>query len=92
MMQGNRTNPVRAAEICDALGRRNIAAEIGVGATAVSNAAVEGRFPSRWYLAVKAMCARVDLDCPDEAFNFLPPREVEAGEETTAIGHFGDGA
>ena len=65
--------PVTAAVICDLLGRKVMAAELGVGLTAVSNASVEGRFPAKWYVAVRKMCEAAGIDCPESLFNFVLP-------------------
>lgn len=63
-------SPPTVAQICEALGRENIARRIGVGLTAVSNAATENRFPARWFLIVKELCDEAGLPCPPHLFNF----------------------
>jgi hypothetical protein len=57
-------------EICDTLGRAQLAAALGVKRSAVSNAASEGRFPAKWYLVVSAECRRHEIECPTGLFNF----------------------
>lgn len=59
-----------ARTICDTLGRANIADALGVGLTAVSNAAVSGKFPASWFPAVREMCDAAGVDCPEELFRF----------------------
>lgn len=61
-----------ASSICDKVGRANIAAAVRVGATAVSNAAVDNRFPARWFFAVKELCDQAGIDCPEHLFSFIP--------------------
>lgn len=62
---------VTVSEICDALGRREIAIRIGRGVTAVSNAASQGKFPAAWYVVLTEMCAEQGIDCPLTLFRFL---------------------
>lgn len=53
---GGHTAPYSdAAKLADALGRAEIAAAVGVGFTAVSNAVVRNRFPSSWFLILSEM-------------------------------------
>lgn len=68
---------ITASAICDALGRRNIAARLDRKVTAVSNAATEGVFPSSWYLAIREMCAEAGIDCPEHLFSFVLPAEKD---------------
>lgn len=56
--------------ICDALGRREIAAAVGVKPSAVSNAVFQGKFPAKWFIVVSEMCASAGIDCPAEIFAF----------------------
>ena len=63
--------PLSVADICDVLGRRNVALAVGVRATSVSNAVVEGRFPAKWYLVIAEMCRTADIPCPNELFSFV---------------------
>jgi DNA-binding Xre family transcriptional regulator len=75
---------ITALEICNSLGRRELAKRIGVTKTAVSNAAVDGKFPARWFVVVSAMCAEQGLECPQDAFSFVediaanPPSQKDA--------------
>ena len=55
-------------ELADALGRKNIADAVGVGATAVSNAVVRGSFPASWYLAMAGLAAKAGTECPPALF------------------------
>ncbi|MEI4485620.1 hypothetical protein V8J36_05415 [Frigidibacter sp. MR17.14] len=72
--------PLSAGDICDLLGRKEIASRVGRGPTAVSNAAVLGAFPASWYVIIRDMCAEQGVACPEEIFSFLPgepPRNIE---------------
>lgn len=76
------------SQICDAIGRQVLAKDLRVGLTAISNAAVQNKFPAKWFKVVKAHCDRLELQCPDGFFNFLiampdadpasPPNERDA--------------
>ena len=58
-----------AKSIAVALGRRRIAAAVGVVRTAVSNAIVRDKqFPASWYVAVSRLCAEDGIECPPELF------------------------
>ena len=65
-----------AGTIADALGRRRMAAALGVRTTAVSNAVVRGLFPASWFLAVDALARAEGIACPRELFNFVIPKEA----------------
>lgn len=80
------SNSITVAEICDQVGRRVVAKACGIGLTAVSNAVVTNVFPAKWYLVVKRLCERADIECPDTLFSFAPPPSQEdncAEGETT---------
>lgn len=66
----DQSNP--ASRIADRIGRKVIAEKLGVRPTAVSNAVVAGAFPPRWFLIIEAACAEFGVECPREAFSFLP--------------------
>ena len=66
-------NPQTVAAICDQIGRKLIAAELDVRASAVSNAVADNCFPSKWYLVVKRLCAARRIECPDNLFAFSRP-------------------
>ncbi len=68
------------SEVCDKLGRKRIADSLGVGVTTISNAAVSGVFPAKWYAVVKNLCRTEGIECPDELFNFIKPAGGDAGE------------
>lgn len=65
------------ADICDHLGRKEIAMKVGRRVTAVSNAVVEGVFPASWFTVIEAMCAAKGISCPRRLFNFLPVTETQ---------------
>ncbi|WP_323008964.1 hypothetical protein [Paracoccus sp. (in: a-proteobacteria)] len=75
----NKDHAPTATDICDRLGRTAIANAVGVGLTAVSNAAVDNRFPARWFFAVKSLCEKSGIDCPEELFSFIPVRKAPEG-------------
>ena len=62
--------PITASNICDVLGRRAIAARVGVGVTAVSNASVEGIFSAAWYDTIRLMCQEAGIECPRSLFKW----------------------
>lgn len=62
---------ISVSNICDSLGRREIAHRLGVKTTAVSNAVVAERFPARWFVVIKSMCDEADLPCPEHLFTFV---------------------
>lgn len=74
------THQTTAAEVCDRIGRRVIADRIGVGLTQVSNASVEGRFPAKWYIAMRELCASAGIDCPEGLFNFTGTAPTKTGD------------
>ena len=61
---------VSVSEICDALGRKHIEAELGVTKAAISNAVAEGVFPAAWYGVIFDMCATRGVECQRELFSF----------------------
>lgn len=65
-----------AAEVADFLGRVPIARAVGVGETAVSNAVSQGKFPARWYLAVRNLLNERGEECPDHLFRFERSRKA----------------
>lgn len=67
-----------AHDIVQLIGHRNLADMLGVVDTAVSNAVARGMFPAKWYRIVKSECVKIDVDCPDELFNFLEYSEDAA--------------
>jgi hypothetical protein len=69
---------VSTSEICDKLGRGNIAVSLGVKPQAVSNAVNSGKFPAKWYRVIKEQCAQADIECPDEVFSFVKNQQVDA--------------
>ncbi|WP_139206524.1 hypothetical protein [Paracoccus homiensis] len=67
------------ADICEAIGRPVIASAVGVGLTAVSNAAVENRFPARWFFIIRSLCKEQGLDCPESLFSFAGIAKTSEG-------------
>ena len=57
-----------ASQFADKVGRQRMADEVGVLATAVSNAVVRGRFPSSWFVVCKALAASEGIPCPPDLF------------------------
>lgn len=62
---------ITASEICDRIGRKKLAERLGVGRTAISNAAVDGRFPAKWFMVIKTLCDEEGVECPLLLFNFV---------------------
>ena len=54
--------------IADQLGRKELAARLDVGETAVSNAVVRGFFPATWHVLLEQMCRKAGLECPPSLF------------------------
>lgn len=61
------------SEICDAIGRAKLAALLNVKRSAVSNAAVSGQFPAKWFDVVDVEAERLGIDCPRSLFAFVRP-------------------
>ncbi len=74
------TPETTAADVCDALGRKEMAARLERTVAAVSNAASDGAFPAGWFLVISQMCAEKGIDCPARLFRFLPPQGDTPGE------------
>ena len=78
---------ITVAEICDRIGRKEIAGALNVRVTAVSNAVKDNCFPSKWYLIVRELAQAAATECPDRLFAFsrpgnpdTPPAEPAAAE------------
>jgi hypothetical protein len=67
-------------EIAETLGYGQIAAAVGVGLTAVSNAVSRDRFPATWFIVVSKLCRERGMDCPPEAFGMKPAPAHGAAE------------
>ena len=63
--------------LADAIGRKRMAASLGVGKQAVSNAVVRGSFPPSWFLVVRALAKGQGVDCPPQLFGM---KETGAGD------------
>jgi hypothetical protein len=59
---------ITSHQFADAVGRKNLAKAVGVGAPAVSNAVERGVFPASWYEVGRALAIEADVDCPPELF------------------------
>ena len=62
---------MKANDLAEALGRKNMADALGIGATAISNAVVRGSFPASWFMACKSLADRIGTECPPDLFNFV---------------------
>ena len=62
---------MNADTLATALGRKNIAAALGIQPTAVSNAVVRGGFPPAWFVACKALADKAGVDCPPDLFKMM---------------------
>ena len=72
---------VTASQIFDAIGRKNLSGQLGVGKTAISNAAVDGLIPAKWYPVVKAGADEIGMDCPHDLFTFTLPKQKAADDD-----------
>jgi len=77
-MQDITPTPLTAADVCDALGRKEMAARLERTTAAISNAASDGVFPAGWYLIISEMCLARGIECPASLFKFLVPVEPQA--------------
>lgn len=57
-----------AYDILEALGRRKVAGALGVGITAVGNAASDGTFPANWFAVITEMCREEGIQCSPNLF------------------------
>ena len=55
-------------QFASAVGRKKMAEALDVGATAVSNAVVRGRFPSSWFTRCQTLAIDAGVDCPPDLF------------------------
>lgn len=68
---------ITVASICGIIGRKAVADACSVGATQVSNACVENKFPAKWYPVIRDLCAGAAIECPENLFAFISlSREV----------------
>lgn len=73
-------------KICDAIGRKNLIAKLGISKAAIANAVSAGHFPTRWYQVVKQECEGLGIACPDELFNFIGTLKNSQDVDTRAEG------
>lgn len=59
-------------QVINAIGRKRLESALGVTKGAVANVIARGKFPARWYVAVRDLSADVGIDCPLCLFNFAP--------------------
>lgn len=59
-----------AKHIAAKIGQRRIAMALSVGATAVNNAVVRGKFPAAWLPVIRQICEAEGITCHESAFNF----------------------
>ena len=65
-------------EVADVLGRAEMAAQIGVGLTAISAAVSEGFFRSAWYMTIRKMAAEKNFEVSDGLFRWKGVSALEA--------------
>lgn len=73
-----------AKSFADAVGRKNIAAAVGVSLTAVSNAVTRERFPSSWFIACFQLALAARVACPPALFGMIAPyssQNVDGGQK-----------
>lgn len=74
-------------DIAAALGRKDMAAALGVGLTAVGNAVTDGKFPASWYLILAKLADDKGVDCPMHVFNWKPISDIQdVGSPASAQG------
>lgn len=56
-------------KVADAIGRKRLQAELGVGRTALANAITEGKFPAPWIVVTQRLASEIGIKCPDDLFN-----------------------
>ncbi|WP_319528963.1 hypothetical protein [uncultured Cohaesibacter sp.] len=76
-----------AKSIVADLGAKAVAARLGVGVTAVSNAVVAGSFPSAWWFELTAMGRERGLDVPVSLFRW---RSVSSHTVADCVGSHHD--
>ena len=63
----------KTRDIIEALGRKRLASELGIGENAVRNVETDDVFPASWFIVLKRMCIeRGDIDCPASMFRMKP--------------------
>ncbi len=67
-------------QICDEVGRKQLADSLNVSRAAITNAIAAGKFSPRWYRVVSVLCDEKGIECPDDLFGFIQPDRVEAAE------------
>lgn len=72
-----------AKHLADALGRGEIAEQVGVRATAVSNAVVRGWFPSSWFLVCQELARGKGVECPPSLFGMKMKHGATPEKEPT---------
>ena len=65
-------------EAADRLGRQQMAAKLGVGASTISAAIADGFFPSAWYIALREMTAEKGEVLPTKLFRWKGALEAIA--------------
>lgn len=68
-----------AKHIAAQIGQKRIATALGVGATAVNNAVVRGKFTAAWFPIIRRMCEAEGIECPEVAFNFKATVDDHSG-------------
>ena len=72
------------AELLKKIKRKNLARELDVGPTAISNAAVDGYFPPSWLPTVRRLGAEAGVTVPENLFRWRNPDDVgTSNTETT---------
>jgi len=65
------------SELARALGRKEMAEALGVGATAVSNAVVAKKFPASWFDALDDLAASKGVNCPRSLFAWRKAEDAD---------------
>ena len=66
-----KNNAQALRDFYDAVGRQDLAAEIGLTVAALTNRYPKGTMPARWYPAAKSIAERKQVKCPDDLFDWV---------------------
>jgi len=75
---------IKSSDLVSALGRQEVAAALRIEPSAVSNAVKREKFPSSWFVVMKALADIKGIDCPMYLFSFVEhvrDRRAAQGEE-----------
>ncbi len=68
------------SEIFKEIGRQRIGESLDIGATAISNAVVDGSLPPSWFPTVRRLGIEAGIEVPERLFSWRKPEDAEASE------------